>query len=330
MHMCLPSFNRMKKTITILSFLIASILSSMAYAFDGPLQVKNQFPLFLHINAPSLESAIIEDSFSGSLSYSSVYLARDSSEWSMGLDVEIAELNLNFKKTIKDYIEIGVGVPVLSFTSGFMDDFLNAYHSTFGFSDYGRHDRPENKFLYEVRRNGFLIVKGENGRTGIGDIKFTLKKPLLQGDPAVSIKGDIEIPTGDAKTGFGNGSIDAAIALLVDKNIGETFKSHVNLGIVFPGDLRGHESVGLRNFIYGGAALEAALRKEVTLIGQLFIQQSPFPKTTIGPVDRTAVLLSLGGRYYYGKNNFDISLTEDPNTAGAADFILNFSFKRRF
>jgi hypothetical protein len=43
-----------------------------------------------------------------------------------------------------------------------------------------------------------------------------------------------------------------------------------------------------------------------------------------------AVLLSLGGRYYSGKNSFDISLTKDPNTAGAADFTLNFSFKRRF
>ena len=328
--MRLPSLYLMKKTAAILSFLIISFLSSTAYAFDGPLQVKNQFPLFLHITAPSLERTIIENSFSTSLSYSSVYLTRDVSEWSMGLDMEIAELNLRFKKTIRDFLELGVELPVLSFNSGFMDDFLHTYHSASGFSDYGRHNRPENKFLYEVRRNGVLIVKGETGRIGIGDIKFTLKKPLLTGDPAVSIKGDIELPTGDAKTGFGNGSIDAAIALLVDKNIGETFRAHVNLGGVFPGDLRGHERVHLRTFMYGGAALEAALRKNVTLIGQLFIQQSPFPETGIGQVDRTAVLLSLGGRYYSGNNILEVSLTEDPNTAGAADFTLNCSLKRRF
>jgi hypothetical protein len=47
-------------------------------------------------------------------------------------------------------------------------------------------------------------------------------------------------------------------------------------------------------------------------------------------MDRTAVLLTLGGRYYSGDNNFELSFTEDPNTAGAPDFMLNFSFKRRF
>jgi hypothetical protein len=43
-----------------------------------------------------------------------------------------------------------------------------------------------------------------------------------------------------------------------------------------------------------------------------------------------AVLLSLGGRYYSGNNSFELSFTEDPNTSGAPDFSLNFSFKKIF
>jgi len=244
--------------------------------------------------------------------------------------MEIAELNLKVKKTVKDFIELAVDVPILSFNSGFMDDFVDGYHSAFGFPDYGRSSRPDNEFLYEVRRNGRLIVKGEPGRVGIGDIRLTLKKPLMKGDPAISIKGDVELPTGDAKSGYGSGSIDAGISLLFDKKLSEAFKTYSNIGVVFPGALRGHERVGLKDFIYGGAAVEAAFWKDISLLGQVFIQGSPLPETDIGPVDRTAVLLSLGGRYYSGNNSFELSFTEDPNTSGAPDFTLNFSFKSRF
>ena len=310
--------------------LIFSFHSSASYGFDGPLQARNQFPLFLYLNTPYLESASIENSFSAGLSYSSINLVESTSEWDIGLDMEITELNLRFRKNIGDFIELGIELPILSFSSGFMDGFLESYHDAFGFPDYGRSNRPDNEFLYEVRRNRDLVVKGKNGHIGIGDIRLTLKKPLLNSDPAISIKGDIELPTGDAKAGYGNGSIDAGIAVLMDKKLSEYFKSYLNIGAVFPGNLRGHEEITLREFLYGGAAIEASFWKNISLIVQVFVQGSPFPKTDISSVDRLAVLLSLGGRYSSGNNNFEFSLTEDPNTSGAPDFTLNLSFKRIF
>jgi hypothetical protein len=321
----------MKKIIIFLAILfILSFHSSASYGFGGPLQVRNQFPFFLYLNTPYLESALVENSFSASLSYSSLNLVESSSKWDIGLDMEVTELNLRFRKNIRDFIELGIELPIFSFNSGFMDDFLNSYHDAFGFPDYGRSNRPDNEFLYEVRRNGKLVVKGENGHIGIGDIRLTLKKPLLNSDPAISIKGDIELPTGDAKAGYGNGRIDAGIAVLMDKKLSEYFKSYLNIGAVFPGNLRGHEEITLREFLYGGAAIEASFWKNISLIVQVFVQGAPFPKTDISSIDNAAVLLSLGGRYSSGNNNFEFSLTEDPNTSGAPDFTLNFSFKRIF
>jgi hypothetical protein len=321
----------MKKAASLLSLLlIISVLSASSEAFDGPLQVKNQFPLFLNVNAPYLGSASIEDSFSASLSHSSIYLVDNSSQWDMGLDMEITELNLRFRKSIDNFIEFGVEVPILSFNSGFMDGFLDSYHDAFGFPDYGRSNRPDNDFLYEVKRNGTVVVKGESGRIAVGDIRFTLKKPLIQGDPVISIQGEIELPTGKPETGYGNGRIDAGIGLLMDKKIGDAWKTYLNLGAIFPGDLKGHKRVDLKSFIWGGAAIEAALWKTISLLGQAFIQGSPFPETDIAAVDKTAVLLSLGGRYHSGNSSFELSLTEDPNTSGAPDFTLNFTFKQSF
>jgi hypothetical protein len=69
----------MKKLLRLLPALIAFMLPNYAFAsqFGGPLEVKNQFPIFLPINQPYLEQAATESSFSISLSHSSVFVIED-------------------------------------------------------------------------------------------------------------------------------------------------------------------------------------------------------------------------------------------------------------
>jgi len=314
----------------LIFFLILLLLPLQSYAFEGPLQVKNQFPLFLNLDTPFLESAVTENSFSAALSHSSVFLTRNSANWSVNLDMEITELDLRFRKIIPGLFEIGVEVPILSFESGFIDGFLDGYHRTFGFPDYGRNTRPTNSLLYEVRRNGALVVQGKNGEIGIGDVRMTVKKELLRTDPVISLRAEIEFPTGDASDGHGSGGIDTGITLLVDKKISDRFMSYWNAGVIFPGSLRAHEDVELKTSFHAGAGIEAALWKHFSILGQIMFQSSPFPKTDIGPVDRIAALLAFGGRYSSGKDSLEFSLTEDPNTAGAPDVTFNLAYKRRF
>ncbi|HXX80972.1 MAG TPA: DUF3187 family protein, partial [Thermodesulfovibrionales bacterium] len=271
----------MKKQTLIwaLMCVFLALFPSRAFPFEGPLQVKNQFPLFLSLNAPYLERAAYEDSFSATFSYSSVFMVKNSPEWSVNLDMEVAELNLRLRKNICDVLQLGIDIPLLSFNSGFMDNFLSSYHNAFGFSDYGRSSRPSNEFLYEVRKNGILIIQGEGGGIGIGDIRLSAKRALLNNDPVVSLQAAIELPTGNASKGYGNGSVDAGISLLMDKKISEKMKAYLNLGIIFPGNLKGKETVTLKNSIYGGAAVEAGLWEHISLLGQVVFQNSPFPKT---------------------------------------------------
>ena len=321
----------MRKFFRIFPIIIALFLCpAVGFSFEGPFQVKNQFPLFLYLDAPVFESAVNGSSFGLSVSHSSMFMMRNSADWTVNLDMEVTELDLKYQRNIPDFFEFGIEVPVLNFSSGFMDGFLNSYHHTFGFPDYGRETRPENEFLYEVKRNGSVVARAEDGRFGLGDIRLTLKRELIKGDPAVSVKANMELPTGSASRGFGNGSIDGGIALLADKRLGEKFNSYVNLGVVFPGDLHAIQTVKMKEYFYAGAALEAALRENFSLLGQISFQSSPFPHTGIGSVDRTAALLTLGGRYRTGKNSIEFSLTEDANTAGAPDVIFNLVYKKSF
>lgn len=311
----------------LLAVLFLILPFSSASSFEGPLQVKNLYPIFLHAGEPYTEKAAIENSMSYSLSHSSTYTVRESPEWVINLDMEITELNFRYRRIISDLFELNLDIPVLIFSSGFMDGFLEGYHSTFGFADYGRSKRPRNEFLYEVKRDGVLIIKGKSG-TGFGDIRIGLKRPLMSSeDFHLSIKGDVEIPVSSAEKGYSNGSVDAGVSVMLDKRISGSTMTYWNFGAVFPGDLRGYERVDLKNFLYGAAALETMLEKKLSFVIQLSGQSDIYPETGIAAVDGRAYLIAFGGRYYKGKRSFEFSLTEDLNTTGAPDFIINLTYK---
>jgi hypothetical protein len=303
--------------------------SLKVFAFEGPLQIRNSYPIFIHADQPYLEKAAMENSMSFSLSHSSTYTVDESDNWIINLDMEITEFTFRYKRILRELVELDVDIPVLVIGGGFMDGFLEEYHDTFGFSDYGRSERPHNELLYEVRENGDLIVEGKSG-VRLGDIRISVKKPLMSSDKYhLSIKGDLEIPISNAEEGFSNGSLDAGIALLFDAAITDRIMTYWNIGAVFPGDVKGHKDLDLENFIYGGVVLEAKISGSFSLLAQLMGQSDIYPQTDISAVDDDAYMLAAGGRFSSKNRSFDLSLTEDINTAGAPDFIINVTYKVR-
>lgn len=315
-------------SLSLLLLITLSMIPS-ALAFEGPLQTKNHFPLFGDLNMPYLESAATENSFSTGLSHSSLFMLDRAENWTVNIDVEVTELELRYRREIGGLFELGIDLPVLSFNSGFLDSILNSYHRTFGFGDYGRNARPDNVFLYEVTRNGTPVIKSKGGCIGIGDTRLTFKKKLLADDPLISVRAEIELPTGSVSKGFGSGGFDSGISVLINKRLKERFLSYVNLGVVLPGDLRAGQKIELRNYLHGGAGVEAALGEKFSLLGQIYFQTSPFPKTFIGAIDRISSLLSFGGRYSSGVNSLEFSISEDTNTAGAPDVTFNLFFRKK-
>jgi hypothetical protein len=322
----------MKRPILAMFAVLAALLpcSSFGASFEGPFQVKNQFPIFLFLNQPYLEQASTENSLSWGISHSSVYVTEDSARWSADMDLELTEIDFRYKKDVPGFFEIGVDVPVLRESAGFMDRPLAWYHRTFGFGDYGRSSRPRNDFLYELSIDGTPVIKGENDRAGFGDVRLTLKKKVLEADPVISVLADLELPTGNARIGYGNGSVDAALALLLDKNIGSEARFYANIGIVFPGDLKAYQTVSLNTFYYAGFGIEDHLQTDLSVLAQIMAQTSPFPETDIRQIDGTGLLLVLGGRYYVKGGSYELSLSEDPNTTGTPDFIINITYKKDF
>jgi hypothetical protein len=318
------------RLLILFAFFLAT--PSLTRAFDGPLEVANQFPLFIHLNAPSLESPIVRDSIGVNLSYSSLYFMNGSAHWTTLMDLEALTINFRIKKKFGSRLELGLDVPFLSFNSGFMDPFLNWYHEAFGFPDYGRSQAPSNRFLYSIEKNGKPVVEGEPGKIGLGDIRLSGKYalPIPPDFPSLSLKADLELPTGDPKKGYGSGSLDWGVALLFEKQVASWLNIFGSLGLVIPGTWKAHQNIDLKPYYYGGLGLECAITKNISALTQAWIQSSPLPQTNISSLDRPAVLWSFGGRYHIGKTYLELSFTEDPNTAGAPDFTISLGLKKKF
>ncbi|MDA8099233.1 MAG: DUF3187 family protein [Nitrospiraceae bacterium] len=310
-------------------FILAMLTPSAATA-EGPLKVRNQFPLLIPVHPPYLESAEVRDEIVASLSHSSTYLTEASKQWAVGIDIELTELNIRLKKRIGDRNEIGLDVPVIRPSGGFFDVPLADWHNLLGAGDYGRHNRPPNSFLYQVLFNGNPVIIPKNDRSGLGDLRAAWKVKLHDAGPVVSLLVDAEAPTGDARTGYGNGSYDFGAALLLDAAFGRTYRVYANAGVVSPGDWKGYQTIPLRAFGYGGLGIEAAWWERFHVIVQTVVAGSPFPSTGIREIDWPGVLLTFGGRYSWQKNSVEFSLTEDPDTAGAPDFIANVSWSYGF
>ena len=301
-----------------------------AGSFDGPLQVRNQFPIFLPLDPPYLESAAVRDSATVALSHSSVYIVVTAEPWTVNMDLELTELNIRLKKTLGTRTELGLDIPFLRPTAGFLDRPLANFHDALGTGDYGRHERPYNEFLYELLYQGMPVIIPESDKAGIGDVRVTVKRVVNDAKPLVSLMANVELPTGDAKTGYGNGSIDAAFAVLVDLDMGNRYRGYGNVGVVVPGDLKGYQTIPMRTYAYAGFGIEAAWWERFSVIVQTVVSGSPYPTTGIRQVDWPGILLTFGGRYSFGSSSLEFSLTEDPDTAGAPDFIANVTYMMSF
>ncbi|MFH1671849.1 MAG: DUF3187 family protein [Pseudomonadota bacterium] len=320
------------KYIILILFVVTLILSTeLAAGFQGPLRVKNSFPLVMSIGSPSLVSAECENSVNLNLTYSSTHLVDVSNDWTVGIDLEAVLLDVQVKRLLGSSTEVSLELPLISFNSGFLDGFLEEYHSAFGFSDYGRSDRPHNDFLFEVARNGKTVVRGESGEIAPGDLRVGIKQALHPKDPCVSVSAFLELPTGDPDRGYGNGAIDGGVALLINKSLGREFMAYLNAGVVFAEELRAEQDIELNNYLHGGVELEWLYSEGVSLNAQFVIQDSPFRDTGIRSLDSTSTILSVGGKFKFNpKSALEVSFSEDTSTAGAPDFMVGVGYSYRF
>jgi hypothetical protein len=145
---------------------------------------------------------------------------------------------------------------------------------------------------------------------GLGDIEFGLKYRFIQETdhrPMVGVFPMIEIPTGDADLGLGNGRAWWRLPLWLQKSWGP-WTTYGGGGYVI------NSAPAQRNYPFGGWLLQRDLSKRLTLGGEIFAQGKSSDDIS------SSALFNVGG-YFKITPNFLVLFTGGHSFAGGTHMV---------
>jgi hypothetical protein len=219
------------------------------------------------------------------------------------VDGEIHRVTITAHRGLGANLEVGIAVPFATIGGGSSDAFIEHFHAAF---HLGGDERPA------VQRNRETIyIRTDDGRTffrqhtagaQLGDVALSAKYelPALE-DPnlALSVEGAIELPTGNAQTLDGSGSLDGGVQLLATRDYGRT-RIHASAGML----LLGHNgALGTKSqfVITDSIAISSLIAGRTSATAQITISQSPFRTIGAPELTRRSYQLTVGIQHALGR-----------------------------
>jgi hypothetical protein len=326
--------------VTVLTVrLLFCIPAASAGADASPLMIQNRFPLHFLFLTPRPVSAGLPSPETlqavAALEHSNLYVDESGHQWRVLIDMEVTVLDLSLTYGLSPRAAVRVDIPVVSFTGGFMDQFLAAYHKALGLPNYGREDRPYNDFAYRLEKNGTSWINGEPNSFRLADTtlsaQWRLNRMPWPGKAQSCLLASMKLPTGEPGTGFGSGKADFGIFLPTQWNI-DDWRYYFMPGLMYHGDpdTQGADIEARGNFsLFLGAVF--AYNDKWSWIGQLNYFSSPIEKTGIAKLDDGAYGLTVGiRRSLHQCWDLELALTEDIFLRAAPDFNVRLGLTWRY
>lgn len=213
--------------IAIACLIALSFLASRAEARQwegfGPIASRNQNPVYLQTlslmpqRAEVLPEGVLEARIDSA--YSNMFEREQNARADLNLDMEFWRLAIRTDYGVKPGLQVGIEIPLVNFWGGFLDAFIQDFHSFFGLPDGGRNLVPNGEFHYSFAADGRTRLDFPSTRLGLGDISLRIKGQLTGEDddlPAIAWFSELKFPTGKRSRGWGNGSLDLGFGMAMD------------------------------------------------------------------------------------------------------------------
>ncbi len=247
----------------------------------------------------------------------------------INLDYERAQLNLNLIYGIQDDLSVGLLLPYISNSGGFMDSLIENWHDLFGLPQGGRDDAPRDEFniSYQGTNNNLLIDSTDKG---IGDISLFLDKQLLASEQKVlKVRAQLKTPTGDEDQLFGSGGYAASISLHGSRKFAEKWLGFGMLGLTYLED--SEVLADQQNNLVGNAVLGITWlpTSKLGISAQLDLNSEVYDDTDLDALNGKAGVLNVSANYKLTKKSSIVfSFNEDViNKDAAPDFGINLGFQ---
>lgn len=252
------------------------------------------------------------------------------------LDGESYRTTLALSRGFADCFELGLELPIVSQSGGFLDGFIEGWHHFFHLPNSSRADEPRNRLLYRYDKDGLTRLNFTDRSTGIGDLRLTGGLRLYRDKAsALALQAQLKFPTGNSARLTGSGSTDFALWVSGDHDF--DLGSWGNAGIFgslgalakTEGDvLRGQQrpAVGFGDIGAGWSPLERlALKLQLS-------SHTPFYKgSDLVELGSFSTILVIGGTIAFSERiALDIGVSEDVVVEASPDTSFHLSLTTRF
>lgn len=304
-----------------------------------PFDSSNQSPLVQIYGLPGTGNAVLlpqgRTEVGLNVALSSNYAVNEDSQERITLDGETTRFTVTARYGLLPRLEIGVKIPYISHSGGFLDNFIEGYHSTFGFPNGGRDQAPQNRLLYRYRRDGIDKIRVDSSGSGIGDLMLTTAFPLYkENNQGMTINAALKLPTGDSDQLRGSGSTDLSVWL--NEGIGGVFAggswaSYGSAGILFMTEGKVLPDQQKRWVGFGSLGIGWAPLNWISFKVQADAHTPFFSDSNLKEIASTAVQLIVGGTISFSERvALDIGVSEDLTVNTSPDVVFYFTLRTRF
>ena len=262
------------------------------------------------------------------LDYSSAIELYSSSGRAVTLDAELGRFQVWVTRRIDDRWFAFGQVQIQGAYDGFMDRFINWYHSILGVPYVARELRPINRYLYSITYERGRTIEYGPVDLGIGDSRIGVGRMLGEHAQVLLVLG---LPTSTAP-GYRAGTLQSGLILMGEAPLLPFATVSGSIGVGFTprtGTLAAFENVFFVSFS-GGARVRLSWRN--FLYTNLFVQTPPFHGTGLRPMDLVDFSIDFGWMFRIDpRTELWLGIVEDPFPDGPAlDVAFRFGIRTAF
>ena len=314
----------------LLFWIMLASVGSLAYAEQAsPIYVANQNPFVQIFGLPKAEPGTITPK--GKLDAGFLYqvsnnaILSDANGESIIWDGETAQYNLRFRYGVSDKLELGLDVPFIDHSGGYLDSIIRSYHDMAGFPNDRQEQFEKNQIDYQLDENGAVVYSMKERKSGLGDVRLTAAIPLfsksIQSKRHLALRSMLKLPTGNAEDLLGSGGTDVSMGLAYSdyemlSGINTVFSTYG--GAIYMGNTEVLRDKQLHFAGYGGASLDWLALDWLELKLQMDLH-SAFYDSELKQLGSSMQLLAGGTLHFPGDVLLDFGISEQMITDATPD-----------
>jgi hypothetical protein len=217
------------------------------------------------------------------------------------VDGEIHRTTITAHRGFGNNLEIAISVPFATIGGGSSDAFIEHFHSTLKLGDNQRVAVQKNHETVFLRTDENTYLREHASGSRIGDVAVSAKYelPALE-DPNLSLSAQaaLELPTGNAQSLDGSGSVDGGVQLIATRDYGRS-RVNASAGLLFLGR-NAPLGIGPQIVITDSIGISSLLASRTSATVQITISQSPFRKIGAPELARRSYQMTAGVQHAFG------------------------------